>query len=502
MPFRHFRSCFVPTLLWAWLAWHLHYTWQLDEQYRYGAAVPLLVALLLHARWRERPKPARARREAPLVVQAILLALLLPVRVIEEANPDWRLLSWIFALIVVAYTLTLFYRAGGRAWLRHFSFPVCFALVAVPWLVQFENVVVQTLTRAVAGAAVEVASWLGLGAYQIGNIIQLRNGFVGVDEACSGVRTLQTAIMVSLFLGELLRMTAARRVLLVAISCGWVFVCNVARAATLVSIAGTRGFDALHRAHDVVGACVMIVGLLGIVAAALLLRQRDVAQAVAPVALNVASTSSSLEAIGAIIWLALVFGATELWYRAHERELLAVPEWRVRWPADAQPVAIGDSTRAILRYNYASSAAWRTPGDDEWWGFYARWEPHRTAAQLVRSHSPEICLPAIGRTFEAELPPLRIDSAGASLPFRFYRFAQNGKPLFVVVCIQEDKLAPGAAALPEWSTRGRLEAAWNGRRNLGQRLLELALLGATDSDEAARQVAQLVPIIVRAPTTD
>jgi hypothetical protein len=207
------------------------------------------------------------------------------------------------------------------------------------------------------------------------------------------------------------------------------------------------------------------------------------------------------EPIFGVVWLIAVFGATEVWYRTHENRLLAGPAWRVEWPAHAQPLPIADTTRAILRYNNASSAAWRASGS-EWWGFYARWKPHRTAAQLARSHSPEICLPAIGRNFEAELDPLPINLPGAPLSFRCYRFSQNAKPLFVFVCLQDDNTAPSRTAAPEWSTRGRLEAAWSGRRNLGQRLLELALLGANDSDEAERAAMRLVPEIVWPAITD
>lgn len=493
------RGVAVAALLWLWLLWHLHFTWVLEEQYRYGWAVPLLVALLLFSRWRDRPQPDHVRTRSALILQISLLTLLLPVRVIEEANPDWRLLSWIFALTVVAYTLALFYRTGGASWLRHFAFPICFALVAVPWLVQFENVVVQTLTRAVAAAAVEIASWLGLGAYQLGNVIQLRNGFVGVDEACSGVRTLQTALMVSLFLGELLRMPAARRLFLVGIACVWVFVCNVARAAALVAIAGWNGFDALHRAHDMVGTIVMIAGLAGILVAAFLLRHDSSVPSVA--ASGMPAALRPVEAVASIVWLALIFGGSEMWYRSHERQLIAVPAWRAEWPPDSQPLPIADSTRAILRYDAASSAAWR-PAGREWWGFYAHWNAGRTAAQLVRSHSPDICLPAIGRTFEGEGEPVKVAAADRELRFRAYRFAQENKPLFVFVCIQDDKIAPTRPVTWEWSTRGRLEAAWSGRRNLGQRLLELALIGASDSGDAARELSEIVATIVRPAATD
>ncbi|MFL6584105.1 MAG: exosortase/archaeosortase family protein [Chthoniobacterales bacterium] len=497
-------SFVVPGLLWVWLCWNLHYEWMLNPQYNYGWAVPVLALFLFHARWTSRP--TRSPAPSPILAggaNMLLLALLLPVRLVEEANPDWRLLSWILALAVAGYSLVALARHGGASWLRHFAFPICFALVAVPWLVQFENFVVQNLTHTVAAAAVEIAGWAGLGAYQLGNVIQLRNGFVGVDEACSGVRTLQTAIMVSLFLGELFWLTAARRVALVAVSCAWVLICNIARASILVIIAGTRGFEALHQAHDSVGGAVMVVGVLGIAAAAWLLRDRAAPSSAVVYPAEVASHSASpiVPTLTALAWLVVVFAATEWWYRAHERQLVARPAWSVEWSrhdADFRMLAIPDSTQVILRFNSAESASWRGADSSEWWGFFARWEPGRTALQLVRSHSPDICLPAVGRQFERELPTTHFDSAAGALGFHAYQFIQEGKPLFVFVCIQEDKFARGAELQAgDWSSAGRLRAVRQGQRNLGQRLLELAVTDLGDFEQARTAAAEVVRAIVR-----
>ena len=334
----------VPCLLAAWLFHHLHFEWSINEQYNYGWAVPFLAAFLFYTRWPARPSPAPSRSRLLNATSWAILALLLPVRLVEEANPDWRLLSWIFALAVVAYGLLALARTGGGAWVRHFAFPLCFVLVSVPWLVQVENVIVQGLTRAVAYVAVEIAGWIGIGAYQLGNVIQLHNGFVGVDEACSGVKTLQAAIMVALFLGELLRLSAGRRVVLVLLGCGWVFACNVGRATTLVVLAATRGLDALKQWHDGIGTAVLVLGMLGLMAIAWLLSSREEA------ASSVASSSgmraadrgakgpATLEALAAVAWLAAIFAGTELWYRWHEQRLIARPEWHARWPSEQTAV--------------------------------------------------------------------------------------------------------------------------------------------------------------------
>jgi hypothetical protein len=65
----------------------------------------------------------------------------------------------------------------------------------------------------------QIATWLTVAflnlfqitAVQHGNVIEVKSGLLGIDEACSGIRSLQATVMVSLFLGELYRATWQRR---------------------------------------------------------------------------------------------------------------------------------------------------------------------------------------------------------------------------------------------------------------------------------------------------
>lgn len=484
--------------LWLWLFFHLSAEWSLNPQYNYGWGVPFLLLLIFYFRWQGRPAPDISGRNNAIVTVALafVMALLFPVRVVEEANPDWRFLSWVLAFCVVDFSLLSLLRAGGAKWVRHFAFPVCFPLVAVPWPVQFENFVVQTMMRAVAYVAVEIAAWFGVGAYQLGNVIQLRNGFVGVDEACSGVKTLQAGIMVALVLGELLNLPRARRVLLVVLGCGWVFVCNVFRATALVFVAAHSGLEALGRWHDAIGAAALVCGMAGMLGLAWFWKgEPRVPEPSGPARI----VSSQW---GMLAWIVLVFAATEFWYRSHERQLIERPAWEIAWPRENDSVTllpIPDSTRVILHYDDAKTAAWEEPRGVRWWAFFAHWKPQRAALQLVRSHSPEICLPAVGRTFRAARPDVNVLAETVSLDFRSYEFEQNGRALFVFVCIQEDKrVASGAPDTGEWNLPGRLRAAWQGKRNLGQRLLEIAVLGFDDFGQASDAFSRTTREILRA----
>ena len=94
-------------------------------------------------------------------------------------------------------------------------------------------------------------------------------------------------------------------------------------------------------------------------------------------------------------------------------------------------------------------------------------------------------------------PDLNVRAGAVSLDFRSYEFEQNGRPLFVFVCIQEDKRVSGPADTGEWNLGGRLRAAFDGKRNLGQRLLEVAVLGLEDFAQASEALSKTAEEILR-----
>src|SRR5256886_6979109 len=134
---------------------------------------------------------------------------------IQEANPDWRLLSWTMAICAVLISGAGIYLAGGASWLRHFAFPLVFFLVAVPWPTSLEQIVIQGLMRIDALINVEFLTAIGIPAVQLGNVIEVGAGYVGIDEACTGIRSLQATFMVSLLLGEFYGFAVGRRMILI-----------------------------------------------------------------------------------------------------------------------------------------------------------------------------------------------------------------------------------------------------------------------------------------------
>ena len=62
-------------------------------------------------------------------------------------------------------------------------------------------------------------------------------------------------------------------------------------------------------------------------------------------------------------------------------------------------------------------------------------------------------------------------------------------------------MASGPADTGEWNFGGRLRAAFDGKRNLGQRLLELAVLGFDNFIQASEALSKIAREILRPDKT-
>src|SRR5207245_1074352 len=88
----------------------------------------------------------------------ILLTGALPIL---EANPTWPKVLWPAVLGAIGLTLSVLGLLGGWNWMRHFSFPVSFILVALPWPAVLMQPLTLGLMKFIAMLTAEVVSWLG-----------------------------------------------------------------------------------------------------------------------------------------------------------------------------------------------------------------------------------------------------------------------------------------------------------------------------------------------------
>jgi exosortase len=529
-------SVLFVAILWFGLFRELSGEWSVNEQYNFGWFVPFFALYLFWLRWQDRPPAEIPNPKSQIVSLAAVataiaaLLLLVPVRLFEIANPEWRLLAWIHASVVVVLTLLLLCWAGGKAWLRHFAFPVAFIFIAVPWPTALETPVIQGLMRVVARVAAETAMLLGTPAQVEGNLIRVTKGLVGVNEACSGIRSLQTSVMIGLLFGEVRRLSLLRRLVLLVCAVIIALLANFVRAVFLVRIAATENLSAFSRWHDIAGYSIIAFVFVATMALAYLLggHKAPLVAHGAPSKTRVQPTWMSFQfsprhvIAAAICWLLLIEIGTASWYRLHERNLVSGIRSSVQWPEQApnfRKLKIDNEIRAVLRFDEGDAATWilsspanaTQPKIVSCSLFVFRWNPGKNSALLANLHRPDVCLPASGWKQVADHGVRAYPVSGSvELPFRHFEFqrALDGsepQTAHAFYCLSEDRLreAPSSPAVTnspgmfgsrsEWTRAERLDAVLQGRRHLGQQVIEAIFisnepLSAADAESHLRDL--------------
>ena len=229
----------------------------------------------------------------------------------------------------------------------------------------------------------------------------------------------------------------------------------------------------------------------------------------------------------AICWLIAIEVAAAAWYRAHERNLVATARWEVQWPQAEQnfhEIKIDETVQRILRFDRGHAAAWTWPGfatldlatsftarPPVCSLFFFRWNPGKNSALLANLHRPDVCLPAVGWEQVADTGVKNYPvSAGFALPFRHFEFrhAARDNPVQQVAhafyCLWEDR-APAtqrlqmATSASAWTRGERLRAVLEGRRHLGQQVVEFVIQtrGPIEPDQAEARFGEALPALIK-----
>lgn len=405
---------------------------------------------------------------------------------------DWRFLEWLMGLGVIALTFLELQRLGGTPWRRHFGPVFLLALLAIPWPTRVESWVVSTLTGLVSGAAAELLQWYGVAAWRSGSLIYLPNGPVGMDETCSGIRSLQGTLMAAGFFSLLHRLSLGRAAGLFAAGLTAAVFLNIARTFALSLAAVQNGGAGVEAWHDPAGLAVLLASFFLLWA----LAKKLARPAAEPVPCPAPAGAIRLRyAIALCAWLISVEAMTELWFRVREPRppgrFLAASVTGPGWTAKELPAR----TRSILRCDEASFWKHRGPGGIQSWFYHLKWREGSPGTPLARYHSPEICLPAAGLELIAARPGPSVRTSAGEQPFRAYEFNWMGRRLDVLFLFREAGMAGEAAAAPsqfDLTWGNRLERAWDGRRASASEIAEIALLGASSAGEAERTARELL----------
>lgn len=277
-------AAFALAGLTLFLIWDQYFWWKLRDEYAFGFIVPLFVAYVLYDRW---PRIARGYigrapgkdEHAPPDA---------------SANPSWappveRGLEIIAGLMLagglVCYMLGALYRAmegqnlissnflafgyanillgGAFLYARTradgtrnalaarwhiallFLFPALIWMLSVPMFSALHKTISTFLMNKVAIVVYHSFDLLGFAVVREGSVLKLPLGDVGVEDACSGIRSLTACLFAGSFLGAVYFDRFWKKVFLVGTAMLFAFINNIFRSLFLTAWAYAKGPDGL-----------------------------------------------------------------------------------------------------------------------------------------------------------------------------------------------------------------------------------------------------------------
>ncbi len=431
-------ACAAAALTLSWLL-PLHVTWSSAPDLGHAWVVPVLMAYLYWERWDERPAalPRAGLGARWWFFGAILVAAHLPLRLLLTPFPLWPSLLGVYLLLLVLTALAGAWLIAGRAGVRWTAGPLILLVSTLPVPSALENAIILPLRQTWASLAAEISNLLGTPALALGTSVRIGNGWVGVDDACGGIRSLQACAMIALFFGEWYRFSVLRRLGLLGIGLAAALLGNFARVVFL-SLRASASPEALEKAHDIAGWAAMAASMIATGWLALHWNKYQWPSQ------QVRSARASHAPTNAQAWfasIALLFCLNELaarvWFALGERRTAETPQWTAAMPSDHwsfRPSTLPKVAREMLRPDVFEAGTW-LDGDERVYSHYIEWRKGQVARSIPFLHNPTVCLPLSGCELIESLGSIAVTWRGGQLPFHVYKFRRSGEEILVAFTI-------------------------------------------------------------------
>lgn len=227
----------------------------LGEHEQYGYVLPLLLAIfaLVLFRWDHRLRLPTSWVSLSLVSSAILLTLFAAYR-----TSPW-LTAIAFVLVATSWLHTHF-SSDSKHRLTYLALPLVM-LIRLP--LNLDLTFSSTLQRFTSQVSSYLLDAFGVAHYLRGNVIELPNGTLFVEEACSGVQSLFTMMFLVCLWIVFRRRPLISTPAYIAAAVVWAMVMNVIRITTIALAQEWYSFNLVDgAAHSALGWICLIIAIL------------------------------------------------------------------------------------------------------------------------------------------------------------------------------------------------------------------------------------------------
>lgn len=295
---------FAVLMIWDQLFW-----WSNNEDYSFGFLVPFFVGYLIYSRWPtirsylfkgtepdQEPAPVSSSIGLTRALEWIaalgflaslsLYAIGMLIRMATgPQNPASLAVAMSFSgmLLSVVFIFTKETVDGTPMSLKArisvtllFVFPAFIWLLSAPMVAVLDNKIRVFLMNKVTVVVFGVFEFLGYEIERAGNVLILPQGSVGVEEACSGIRSLTGCLFVGSFLGAIFMNKFWKKALMVFLAMCFAVLMNLTRSMFLTIWSYHYGPNAIDQewnlpiigdigtVHDVTGLLIMVLTCVGL----------------------------------------------------------------------------------------------------------------------------------------------------------------------------------------------------------------------------------------------
>jgi exosortase len=486
-PSRSFLFCFCG--MWLYLIYHLSKEWLQNPQYGYGLFVPVFCLGIFWYRkdeWLsalyEKNSSTESRRSSLPFFLLISGFILLPLELFRQITPGSRLVGIFWALICFAFTLWIFRKLSSSSVPRVILGILILFATAIPWPTSFEVLMTQVLKRILSSLVADLLNFFGILAVARGNLIELGTGMINIDEACSGVRSLQSCIMASVALALFFRIGKRKSIVLVLLGVLFAVVGNLLRTLILSAIVAIRGPEVFEKVHDPAGWSILLCVTI------LLYLIAQYWGASVPLSSSSSSSKlipwSRLPSMTALNWI----GATSLlaaqgWFWIHDIDRKSMDQPFLELKKEVQPrletVKIPDHLLGVLLPQ--KSGYYR--GYTAEFGLISIYQFFWTTQAdnlMAVYHRPDLCMVGSGWELQGEVQEMSIPLNGRMTQWYIFSFQQGDNHVFQAWSAWRDGIEQkmdftGGGISPWAQMKQQLQLIREGRRTTNTEIVSVVL---------------------------
>ncbi len=486
---------------WGLLIFHLSREWWINPQYGYGFLVPIFCGWIL---WNRRSEIAEAFNQVTPPQRSRWIhaffylgaAGLFLLELLRQVSPLLRHIGMMGVCLCVGFTFCLLKQLGLRRLPSVLKGSILLFFTAIPWPTSLETSLVQLLKTEIAGMTSEILNLIGILAIQRGNLIELSQGIVSIEEACSGLRSLQSCIMIGVALGQFFCLSWYRAVALMVLSVFLALLGNLIRTTTLTVIAAWKGPSSIETFHDPAG----LVILVGVTFVLYFVAKRWGHLCLSPHEVKFPSIHwnrlPSLKGVIAVGILSLVAAHLWYWYRSTSELSKNEPFLEVNHssPLKVNEISVPPDILNVLRPHQGAYYRGFSPSFGEIAIYTFFWLPD-SDQRIAFFHRPDVCMKGAGWKPVGDVDQIKINLNDQETIWYVFHFQQENQKVIQAWGVWRNGVEQQLSFSRGWKSflGQQLQLwhyVWQGQIKANTQILSVILDAHLADQEALREVIQ------------